>query len=49
MAGKTEAVSASRRPSYDPGCYLCPGNTRVGGHENPPYESTLCLPMILPP
>jgi UDPglucose--hexose-1-phosphate uridylyltransferase len=25
-------------PSYDPACYLCPGNTRVGGEANPAYE-----------
>lgn len=25
---------------YDPGCYLCPGNTRVGGEHNPVYETT---------
>jgi UDPglucose--hexose-1-phosphate uridylyltransferase len=25
-------------PSYDPGCYLCPGNPRVGGEVNPAYE-----------
>lgn len=25
-------------PSYDPACYLCPGNTRVGGEANPDYE-----------
>lgn len=25
---------------YDPQCYLCPGNTRAGGHRNPPYTST---------
>jgi UDPglucose--hexose-1-phosphate uridylyltransferase len=24
-------------PSYDPGCYLCPGNARVGGEVNPAY------------
>ncbi len=23
---------------YDPNCYLCPGNTRAGGHRNPEYE-----------
>lgn len=23
---------------YDPTCYLCPGNTRAGGHQNPQYE-----------
>lgn len=26
-------------PSYDPTCYLCPGNKRVHGHSNPPYKS----------
>jgi len=24
---------------YDPACYLCPGNTRAGGHQTPPYTS----------
>jgi UDPglucose--hexose-1-phosphate uridylyltransferase len=24
-------------PAYDPDCYLCPGNTRVGGEVNPGY------------
>jgi UDPglucose--hexose-1-phosphate uridylyltransferase len=24
--------------SYDPQCYLCPGNRRAGGATNPPYE-----------
>jgi UDPglucose--hexose-1-phosphate uridylyltransferase len=24
-------------PSYDPGCYLCPGNARKGGEVNPDY------------
>ena len=23
---------------YDPTCYLCPGNTRAGGHRNPKYD-----------
>ena len=32
--------TADERPSYDPTCYLCPGNTRAGGHENPTYAST---------
>jgi UDPglucose--hexose-1-phosphate uridylyltransferase len=27
-------------PSFDPGCYLCPGNERAGGVRNPDYEST---------
>lgn len=38
--GKVEALAGARRPSYDPGCYLCPGNTRAGGGQNPAYEST---------
>lgn len=25
--------------NYDPECYLCPGNERVGGHRNPKYSS----------
>lgn len=25
-------------PAYDPACYLCPGNARVGGEVNPSYE-----------
>src|SRR5262249_40732182 len=25
---------------YDPHCYLCPGNARAGGVQNPDYEST---------
>ena len=25
-------------PSYEPACYLCPGNTRVGGEVNPAYD-----------
>jgi UDPglucose--hexose-1-phosphate uridylyltransferase len=25
-------------PAYDPACYLCPGNARVGGEVNPAYD-----------
>lgn len=35
--GRTVVAS---RPSYDPGCYLCPGNERVSGGRNPRYDST---------
>jgi UDPglucose--hexose-1-phosphate uridylyltransferase len=38
--GQVEARAGDRRPSYDPACYLCPGNTRAGGARNPPYAST---------
>jgi UDPglucose--hexose-1-phosphate uridylyltransferase len=27
-------------PGYEPDCYLCPGNRRVGGQTNPNYAST---------
>lgn len=35
--GKTEPTATDQRPSYDPHCYLCPGNERAGGHTNPEY------------
>lgn len=38
--GKVESSPGQKRPQYDPGCYLCPGNQRAGGHRNPAYEST---------
>ncbi len=38
--GKTEDIAVADRPSYDPSCYLCPGNERAGGERNPMYPST---------
>ena len=38
--GKTEEVEEAKRPSYDTKCYLCPGNERMGGANNPQYEAT---------
>ncbi len=38
--GQSEDAKSVVQPSYDPECYLCPGNTRVGGVRNPNYEST---------
>jgi UDPglucose--hexose-1-phosphate uridylyltransferase len=35
--GAVEKVAAQHRPSHDPSCYLCAGNTRVNGVTNPPY------------
>lgn len=37
-SGQTEDTAAEKKPEYDPGCYLCPGNTRAGGIENPDYD-----------
>jgi len=39
-SGETVSTKASAIPAYDPGCYLCPGNARVGGKKNPAYEGT---------
>ncbi|MDQ6813398.1 MAG: UDP-glucose--hexose-1-phosphate uridylyltransferase [Bacteroidota bacterium] len=36
--GKVETIPADNRPSYDPKCYLCPGNTRADGGVNPQYD-----------
>ena len=38
--GQTEAAVTAPGASYDPSCYLCPGNVRAGGHLNPPYTTT---------
>ena len=38
--GQQEEVEKETRPAYDPTCYLCPGNERVGGEKNPPYTQT---------
>ena len=36
--GAEERPAPPEVPSYDPSCYLCPGNERVGGRRNPHYE-----------
>ena len=38
--GQVEKSPPDTRPSYDPGCYLCPGNARAGGKQNPAFTST---------
>jgi UDPglucose--hexose-1-phosphate uridylyltransferase len=38
--GERVAASPQSVPSYDPSCYLCPGNVRANGQHNPPYTST---------
>lgn len=37
--GKVESLPGDRRPSFDPACYLCPGNKRAGDKVNPKYTS----------
>ncbi len=38
--GQTDDGAGDDTPSYDSGCYLCPGNARAGGVTNPAYTST---------
>ncbi len=38
--GQVEKPMLDRKPEFDPGCYLCPGNERAGGHKNPDYKDT---------
>ena len=38
--GQTEDTAVAALPSYDPQCYLCPGNTRARGVRNPSYTAT---------
>ena len=40
-----EAPPAPRDlPSYEPACYLCPGNARANGERNPEYQDTFVFP-----
>ena len=39
-SGQVEPMPTERLPAYDPHCYLCPGNARAGGKQNPNYAST---------
>lgn len=38
--GKTDAPQLPSTITYDPACYLCPGNKRAEGVINPAYEGT---------
>jgi UDPglucose--hexose-1-phosphate uridylyltransferase len=38
--GREEPAPNESVPPYDPGCYLCPGNSRANGEHNPAYEGT---------
>src|SRR5438045_1352170 len=38
--GETVAGKEASPPVYVPDCYLCPGNRRVSGAQNPDYSST---------
>lgn len=38
--GQREDDDMPEALDYDPKCYLCPGNKRMGGNSNPTYDST---------
>lgn len=50
--GQVEGLPAEQRPAYDADCYLCAGNTRAGGQQNPAYTGTYVFdndfPALLP-
>ncbi len=51
--GQVEKASGENQPSYDPTCYLCPGNQRNTGQKNPGYPGTYVFnndfPALLAP
>ena len=38
--GIEEKPPVGALPTYEPSCYLCPGNVRANGQKNPDYDST---------
>ena len=46
--GATEGDRPERRPAHDPGCSLCPGNARAGGHRNRDYDGTFVFDNDFP-
>ena len=38
--GEVAETPTAVEPSYDPACYLCPGNVRASGVRNPAYSDT---------
>jgi UDPglucose--hexose-1-phosphate uridylyltransferase len=38
--GQVDDLPRETQPRYDVTCYLCPGNSRAGGLENPDYATT---------
>src|SRR5579871_348377 len=46
--GQVEPLAPASVPAYDPACYMCPGNTRANGAQNPRYASTFVFPNDFP-
>jgi UDPglucose--hexose-1-phosphate uridylyltransferase len=41
--GQIESGAPESQPTFDPNCYLCPGNSRAGGIRNPKYQGTFAF------
>ncbi len=46
--GQVESPTVVKAETFDPACYLCPGNTRAGGVKNPNYASTFAFDNDFP-
>jgi UDPglucose--hexose-1-phosphate uridylyltransferase len=50
--GEIEGLPPLSSDTYDPACYLCPGNFRINGERNPVYSETFAFdndfPALLP-
>ena len=46
--GQTEKATQADAPTYDPQCYLCPGNHRAHGAINPDYRDTFVFDNDFP-
>jgi UDPglucose--hexose-1-phosphate uridylyltransferase len=46
--GTVDAPETQATATYDPACYLCPGNARAGGGRNPQYTSTFTFDNDFP-
>ena len=46
--GKVEKPVEDNRPSYDPNCYLCPGNMRASGVQTPNYDQVYAFTNDFP-
>ena len=46
--GQVEPAQEAALPSYDPTCYLCPGNPRAKGVDNPSYATTFAFDNDFP-
>ena len=46
--GQLERGETADTPRYDPGCYMCPGNTRANGIQNPGYTTTFAFTNDFP-